>query len=109
MAIYKILGQSNPASGISTDVYTVPGGYSCVISTINVCNLSNTDRLFRIAVRPGIALLGDRHYIAYDTPLPANDSIALSIGITLGDSDIITVYSNGNVSFSVFGSEILNP
>jgi hypothetical protein len=108
MATYKILGQSYPSSGVNTDVYTVPDGYSCVISTINICNLSATDRLFRIAVRPGNALLGDRHYIAYDTALPANDSIALSIGITLSETDVIVVYSNGSVSFSVFGSEILN-
>ena len=45
--------------------------------------------------------------IAIDAPLAANDSTFITIGITLGATDVITVYaSTANLSFSAFGSEI---
>jgi hypothetical protein len=37
----------------------------------------------------------------------ANDSTALTLGLTLATTDIITVYASAStLSFSVFGSEI---
>jgi hypothetical protein len=51
--------------------------------------------------------LAGQHYIAYDTPIAANDTIALTLGITLATTDVITVYaSSASMSFSAFGSEI---
>jgi hypothetical protein len=51
--------------------------------------------------------LANEHYIAYDSTVAANDSTMLTIGITLGATDVITVYaSTANLSFSAFGSEI---
>ena len=109
MAIkYKILGQAFPAANANATVYTVPAGNSTVISTLNICNTSATNVSFRIAVlRGGITPTPANSYIAYDTALPAQDAIALTMGMTLDATDTIQVYSfQGNVSFNVFGSEI---
>lgn len=104
---FKVLGQSNPAATTATTLYTVPAGTSAVISTLNICNLSGANSTFRIAIRPNGATLANSHYIAYDTGLPSNDSIALTVGLTLGAADVVTVYSStGNTAFSVFGSEL---
>ena len=104
---YKVLGQLNPTATTATTLYTVPALTSAVASTINVCNLAATATSFRIAIRPAGAALTNAHYISYETALPANDSIALSMGITLAATDIITVYAgNANISFNLFGSEI---
>jgi len=104
--VYKVLGQSNPAATTATTLYTVPAGTSTIASTLNVCNLS-TVATFRVAVRPAGATLANTHYLTYDTSLPANDSIAMTLGITLATTDVVTVYANTtNVNFTLFGTEL---
>jgi hypothetical protein len=105
--VYKVLGQSYPTAQTATTLYTVPAANNAVVSTLNICNLATSNGTFRIAVRPGGASLANSHYLAYDTPIAASDSIAMTMGITLGNTDVVTVYSfTGNMTFSLFGSEI---
>lgn len=108
MAIaYKVLGQLNPSATTDGNLYTVPNSTSTVVSTISVCNQAASAGTFRIAIRPSGATLATQHYLYYDAPIAANDGIAITIGITLAATDIITVYaSSANMSFSAFGSEI---
>lgn len=104
---YKVLGQSNPSATTATTLYTVPASTQTVVSTIIVANLAATAATFRIAVRPDGTTLANQHYIAYDVTVGANDSTALTLGLTLGDTDVITVYaSTVNLVFSAYGSEI---
>lgn len=104
---YRILGQINPTANALTTLYTVPSATSTVISTVVVCNQSNVATTFRLAVQPGNAAISSKHYINYDTPLPGNDSISLTMGMTLGTTDVISANVPTNtVSFSAFGSEI---
>jgi hypothetical protein len=104
---YKVLGQVAPSATTNTTLDTVPSATQCVVSTIAVCNRAASAATYRIAVRPAGATLANEHYIAYDAPLAANDSTFITIGITLGATDVITVYaSSANLSFSAFGSEI---
>jgi len=108
MAItYKVLAQSAPSATTNTDVYTVGSGKQTTISTITVCNRSATIATYRIAVRPNAATLANEHYIAYDVALSANDTTALTLGITADAADVVTVYaSSANLSFNVFGTEV---
>lgn len=105
--IYKILGQVNPAANTLTAAYTVPGGSSTVISTIVICNQLSSSAAFRIAVQPEGITATARHYIAYDSVIVGNDSITLTIGMTLSSTDVISVYaSTSTTSFNIFGSEM---
>lgn len=105
--IYKVLGNSNPSATTATTLYTVPSSTDAVVSTITICNQASTAGTFRIAVRPAGASLAASHYIAYDTPIAANDTVALTLGITLDATDVITIYaSSASMSFLAFGSEI---
>jgi hypothetical protein len=46
-------------------------------------------------------------YVAYDITVGASDSTALTLGLTLAATDVITVYaSTATLSFAAFGSEI---
>lgn len=102
----KVLGQANPSAITATTLYTVPSAKSAVVSTLVVANLSTSAATYRVAIRPGGATLANTHYIAYDVALSANDSTALTLGITLATTDIITVYaSSANVNFTAFGDE----
>jgi hypothetical protein len=104
---YKVLGQSAPSATTNTDVYTVGSGKQAIVSTITVANRSAVGVTYRIAIRPAGATLANQHYIAYDVALAANDTTALTLGITLTATDVVTVYaSTANLSFGIFGSEI---
>lgn len=104
---YKTLGQSSPSATTATTLYTVPASTQAVVSTITVCNRAATSATYRIAVRPDGAALANQHYLVYDATIMANATDALTLGITLGDTDVVTVYaSTANVSFCAFGSEI---
>ena len=104
---YKVLGQSNPSATTATTLYTVPAATQTIVSSITVCNQAATAGTYRIAIRVAGAALAATQYIAYDVSLPANASDTLTLGLTLGATDVITVYaSSANFSFAAFGSEI---
>jgi hypothetical protein len=104
---YKVLGQVNPSATTATTLYTVPSATQTVVSTISVCNQAGTDATFRIAIRVAGSALSAEEYIVYGATVPASDSTFFTLGLTLGATDVITVYaSSANVSFNAYGSEI---
>ena len=105
--VYKVLAQSNPSATTATTLYTVPSATSTVISTVTVCNQAASAGTFRIAVRPAGASLAAVHYVAYDVAIAANDTTAITLGLTLATTDVVTVYaSSATMSFNAYGSEI---
>ena len=104
---YKVLGQSNPSATTATTLYTVPSATQTIVSTVTVCNQAATAGTYRIAVRIAGASLAAAQYVAYDISLPANTTDTLTLGLTLGATDVLTVYaSSANFSFNAYGSEI---
>ncbi len=104
--VYKVLGQANPAATTATTLYTAPAATSAVVSTLSIANLG-VSTTYRVAVRPAGAALANQHYLAYDVPLNANDSVMLTLGVTLAATDVVTVYAGtANLAFSLFGSEL---
>lgn len=104
---YKVLGQSNPAATTATTLYTVPAATQAVISTIVIANLTASAATFRISVRPAGGAQTNAMYIAYDITVGASDSTALTLGVTMNTTDVLTVYgSTANLAFTAFGSEI---
>ena len=104
---YKVLGQVAPASASAVSLYTVPSSTQTVISTITICNRGNVDGTYRTSIRPSGAAEAAQHYIAYDSICLANSTVALTLGITLGATDIITVYaSSASFTFGAFGAEL---
>jgi hypothetical protein len=105
---YKVLGQVKPGDTNLTTLYTVPSATSAVVSTLVVCNLAAAAKSFRIAVRPAGASIDDKHFLAYDVVIAANDSTCLTLGLTLAATDVLSVRSSAanDLSFNAFGSEI---
>ena len=105
--VYRVLGQANPTANTLTTLYTVPAATSTIVSTIAVCNQNANATSFSIAVRPQGGAIAASSYINYNTPIPGNDTITLTIGLTVANTDVITVYANtATCSFNLFGSEI---
>lgn len=104
---YKVLGQSAPSATTDTTLYTVPSATETIISTIVIANRAASAGSYRIAIRPNGATLANSHYVAFDVAIAANDSTALTLGITIDASDIVTVRaSSADMTFTAFGSEI---
>ena len=104
---YKVLGQSNPAATTASSLYTVPAATESIISTITVANQAASAGTYRIAVRIAGATLAAAQYVVYDASLSANSTDTITLGITLGATDVVTVYaSTANFSFSAFGTEL---
>lgn len=102
----KVLGQINPSATTATTLYTVPSAKSAVVSSLTICNQTSSAATFRIAVRPAGATLAAVHYVAYDVTVGASDTTALTLGITLATTDVITVYaSTATLSFHAYGDE----
>jgi len=104
MATYKVLAQSAPAATTATTLYTATN--ATIVSTINAANIGGAADTIRIAVRPAGASLANQHYITYGVQVPPGAIFTYTAGVTLANTDVITVYSTtGTTSFSAFGSE----
>ena len=103
----KVLGQSSPAAAALTTLYTVPAGAQAVCSTLVVCNTTAAAMTYRVAVRPAGESIVTKHYITYDSSVAANDSVLLTLGMTLATTDVVSVYASAvNAAFTLFGAEI---
>ncbi len=104
MPTYKVLAQSAPSAATATTLYTATN--ATIVSTLQVANTGGAADTIRIAVRPAGASLANQHYIAYGVQVPSGAFLTIQGGLTLANTDVITVYSTtGTSSFGAFGSE----
>ena len=83
-------------------------GKEVIISTIVIANRNAAADSFRIAVRVDGDAISNKHYIAYDVPVAANDSTTLTLGISMAATDVLSVQATtaDRLSINVFGAEI---
>lgn len=98
--IRGILGQASPAATTDELLLEVAEGDYRVVTTVFVANRGTATT---------IRLWIDRYdvitYLYYGTALPANDTLALSAGLTLGPNEKLYCYStSGDVDFTATGS-----
>ena len=105
---YKILGQAHLTTTSDTDIYTCPASTETIISTLIVANIGTAATTFNIALREDGDTLADKHYIAKEVPIAANDSTTLTLGMALEATDVVTCAAGtGNaLSINLFGAEI---
>jgi len=104
MPTYKVLAQSAPTAATATTLLTATS--QTIISTLQVANTGGAADTIRIAVRPSGATLANQHYIAFGVQVPSGSFLTLQGGLTIGNTDVVTVYSTtGTSSFSAFGSD----
>jgi hypothetical protein len=108
---YKILAQACPANTANVTLYTVPANTNTIISTLSVCNLSLNNKTYNVCAIPSGDVIDKKHFIAANGAIAAYDSIALTIGMTLGANDSVLVAGQdaNNIAFTIFGTEITEP
>lgn len=101
--------QVQGTAGVSTyaTLYNVPASTEAIISTIVICNTASADATYRIGLDDTAGTPGASEWLVYDSPISANDTIALTLGVCLDAGKYIRVSSSANtVTFSAFVSEI---
>ncbi len=105
--LYKVLGQNTPSANTTTTLYTVPSTANTVVSTLTVCNQGAGNAAISVAVCPANTAVTTSQNIVSNATVVANDTVFLTVGLTLATTDTLRVTSNiANVSFNAFGSEI---
>ena len=106
---YKTLGQLDLTSSTLTTLYTVPASTETVISTIVIANRASAADTFRLALRTDGDAISDKHYLAYDVPVAANDTTTLTLGVAIQATDVVGVSGSGTaseLSINAFGAEV---
>ena len=104
---YKILGQIADASANDVALYLVPSSTEAVVSSIVVANRESATNTFRIATKTDNYTVANTDYIAYAASIAANETITLTLGVTLQTGAEISVgASDANVTFQAYGTEI---
>ena len=101
--------QVQGTAGVTTyaTLYNTTASTSAVISTILVTNTATSSATYRIAIMDSAGTPAASNWLVYDAAVAGNDSIALTLGIAMGNSKFVRVSSSANtVTFNAFVSEI---
>jgi hypothetical protein len=99
--------QGSASVGTYVTLYNTPASATAVVSTITICNTASTAATYRMGIAGSASTPGDGNWIAYGSTVGANDTIALTLGMSLAASRFIRVSSSAStVAFSAFVSEI---
>ena len=99
--------QGTASTGTYSTLYTTPAATQAVISTIVITNQAAADVTVRIGMDDTAGTPGNSEWLVYDAVVLANDTVALTIGITMPAEKFIRVSSSANTcNFSAFLSEI---
>ncbi len=99
--------QGTASTGTFATLYTTPSSTEAVISSLVICNQSSSAITVRIGLDTAEGTPGASEFLVYDASVAGNDTVALTLGITMDASKYLRVSSSANtISFSAFLSEI---
>ena len=111
-AIYPVLGQVSPTGTAETALYTAPSGKYAIGSTLFLSNITHLGTPANIAVtvrvRPAGAAAANKHIIVPAVLLLPNQSLTMTVGVTLAATDVISVQSSvaNGLAATLCGTEI---
>lgn len=99
--------QGTASTGTYATLYTTPAATEAVISSLVITNQASSDVTVRIGLDTTAGTPGNSEWLVYDAVVAGNDTIALTLGITLPASQYVRVSSSADTcNFSAFLSEI---
>ena len=95
------------STGTFATLYTTPASTEAVISTIAVTNQTGSAVTLRIGLMGTAGTPTSSEYLVYDAALAGNDTVALTLGVTMDAGKFIRVSSSAaTCNFTAFLSEI---
>jgi hypothetical protein len=106
----EAIGISQAAIAVANteeSLYIVPGSTYSVVSSIVICNRSNSPVTYRWAVVPGGGAAGNANWNEYDETLLGNEPAFRTLGVTLPTGAEVRIRANStDVSFSLYYVEV---
>ena len=99
--------QGTAAVGTLATLYTTPSATEAVISSLVITNQASSDVSVRIGMDTAAGTPGSSEWLVYDAVVAGNDTVALTLGVTMPAANFIRVSSSANTcNFTAFLSEI---
>lgn len=88
-------------------LYSTGASTTAVVSTLAICNTAGSTGTYRVAIMGTEGTPAAANWLVYDGTVSANDTIVLTLGVTLGNSQYLRVSSSADtLTFSAYLSEI---
>ena len=99
--------QGTASTGTYATLYETPSATEAVISSLVITNQSSSAVTVRIGLDTTAGTPGASEWLVYDAAIAGNDTVALTLGVTLDAEKFVRVSSSANTcNFSAFLSEI---
>jgi hypothetical protein len=99
--------QGTASTGTYATLYTTPAATEAVISSLVITNQSSSATTVRIGLDATAGTPGDSEWLVYDAAIAGNDTVALTLGVTLDAEKFVRVSSSADTcNFTAFLSEI---
>jgi hypothetical protein len=99
--------QGTAAVGTYATLYESPSATEAVISSLVITNQSSSAVTVRIGLDTTAGTPGASEWLVYDAAVAGNDTIALTLGVTLAAENFVRVSSSADTcNFTAFLSEI---
>jgi hypothetical protein len=99
--------QGTASTGTYATLYNTPSATEAVISSLVICNQSSSSVTVRVGLDTAAGTPGASEFLVYDAAVAGNDTVALTLGITLDASKYLRISSSASTcNFSAFLSEI---
>jgi glucose-6-phosphate dehydrogenase assembly protein OpcA len=99
--------QGTAGVGTYATLYNTSASATAVVSTIAITNTASVSATYRIGIMGSAGTPAAANWLVYDSVVAGNDTIFLTVGISLGTSQFIRVSSSANTAtFSAYVAEI---
>jgi hypothetical protein len=99
--------QGTSSTGTYATLYEAPAGTTAVISTIAICNTASATLTYRIGFASSAGTPAAADWLVYDGTAAGNDTIFLTVGVSIPAGTFIRVSSSATTSaFQAFISEV---
>jgi hypothetical protein len=99
--------QGTASTGTYATLYSTSASVTAVISSLVVCNQSSSSITYRIGLMGSAGTPSASEFLVYDATIAGNDTVALTLGISMAASQFIRVSTSASTSsFAAFVSEI---
>ena len=99
--------QGTASTGTYSTLYTTPSATEAVISSLVITNQASSDVTVRIGLDDTAGTPDSSQWLVYDAVVSGNDTVALTLGVTMPTGKFIRVSSSANTcNFTAFLSEI---
>jgi len=104
---YKVLGQQAGTNAIGTYATLVNEADPTIVSSLVICNQDASAMTYRVAVCTASATPSVSEFIVYGSTVPGNDTVTLTLGLTLQANKAVKVSSSTSTgSFAAFGTTV---